>query len=45
MTGFIANGASARVHGHPVTVVVMLDGALIVPDDASDTVWRIAAKP
>jgi hypothetical protein len=31
-----------RVWGRPVGVTVAHDGALIVTEDANDTVWRIA---
>ncbi|AEI64744.1 PQQ-dependent sugar dehydrogenase [Corallococcus macrosporus] len=44
LTGFIADEASARVHGRPVGVTVLPEGALLVADDASNTLWRVAAK-
>ncbi len=40
MTGFVA--ADGAVWGRPVGVVVAADGALLVSDDGSGTVWRIA---
>jgi len=40
MTGFVAGGGA--VWGRPVGVVVAADGALLVSDDGSGTVWRIA---
>jgi glucose/arabinose dehydrogenase len=40
LTGFVVD--ASRVWGRPVGVAVARDGALIVTDDASDTVWRIA---
>ncbi len=40
MTGFVTNDGD--VWGRPVGVVVAADGALLVSDDASGTVWRIA---
>ena len=40
LTGFVVDGRS--VWGRPVGVAVAHDGALLVTDDASDTVWRIA---
>jgi glucose/arabinose dehydrogenase len=48
MTGFVA--ADGAVWGRPVGVVVTADGALLVSDDGSGTVWRITydgtgAKP
>jgi len=39
MTGFVT--ASGDVWGRPVGVAVAQDGALMVTDDASGTVWRI----
>jgi glucose/arabinose dehydrogenase len=41
LTGFIANGEKSEVYGRPVGVAVMLDGSLLVADDASNTIWRI----
>lgn len=40
MTGFVAGEDS--VWGRPVGVAVAADGALLVSDDGSGTVWRIA---
>ncbi|MEI9905680.1 MAG: hypothetical protein WDN06_18390 [Asticcacaulis sp.] len=40
MTGFIVDNNS--VWGKPVAVVVAADGALLVSDDVSNTIWRIA---
>ncbi len=40
MTGFVA--ANGDVWGRPVGVVVAEDGALLVSDDGSGTVWRVA---
>jgi glucose/arabinose dehydrogenase len=40
VTGFIT--ATGDVWGRPVGVAVAKDGALIVTDDGSNTVWRIA---
>ncbi len=42
MTGFIVDNNS--VWGKPVAVVVAADGALLVSDDVSNTIWRIAPK-
>ncbi|RKG69994.1 sorbosone dehydrogenase family protein [Corallococcus sp. CA054B] len=44
LTGFIADAAQARVHGRPVGVTVLPDGALLVADDASNTLWKVTAK-
>lgn len=44
LTGFVADDAS--VWGRPVGVAVAHDGALLVTDDASGTIWRVAyVKP
>lgn len=40
MTGFVVS--DAQVWGRPVGVAVAKDGALIVTEDGSGTVWRIA---
>ncbi|HKT19766.1 MAG TPA: PQQ-dependent sugar dehydrogenase [Stellaceae bacterium] len=40
MTGFLS--ANGGVRGRPVGVVVAADGSLLVSDDGSGTVWRIA---
>lgn len=42
MTGFVVN--DAEVWGRPVGIAVAQDGALIVTDDGSNIVWRIAAS-
>ncbi|WP_316736182.1 sorbosone dehydrogenase family protein [Pedobacter aquatilis] len=44
LTGFIANEEKAEVYGRPVGVTLMPDGALLVADDVSGVVWRVAAK-
>jgi len=44
-TGFWAEGSeTARVWGRPVGLAVAKDGALLVADDASNSVWRISYK-
>ncbi|VTT98746.1 l-sorbosone dehydrogenase : L-sorbosone dehydrogenase OS=Cystobacter fuscus DSM 2262 GN=D187_007931 PE=4 SV=1: GSDH [Gemmataceae bacterium] len=40
LTGFIAN--NDEVYGRPVCVCVAPDGALLVSDDASNRIWRVA---
>ena len=40
LTGFVIDDRS--VWGRPVGVAVANDGALLVTDDAGDTVWRVA---
>jgi len=42
LTGFVIDDAS--VWGRPVGVAVARDGALLVSDDGSNTVWRVAYK-
>lgn len=42
MTGFIVDDQS--VWGRPVAVTVARDGALLVSDDNSSTIWRISPK-
>lgn len=45
LTGFIADEAKREVHGRPVGVAVAADGALLVADDASGTIWRVRRTP
>ena len=40
MTGFVLD--AARVWGRPVGVAVAKDGAVLVSDDSSGTVWRLS---
>lgn len=42
LTGFIADQESAKVYGRPVGVAVLKDGSLLVADDASNVIWRVA---
>lgn len=44
LTGFIVNEGGNDVYGRPVGVAVTPDGALLVADDAGNTIWRVAAK-
>lgn len=41
LTGFIAT--KDEVYGRPVCVCFAADGSLLVTDDASNTIWRVAA--
>jgi glucose/arabinose dehydrogenase len=43
LTGFVANAAENTVHGRPVGVTVLQNGALLVADDASNTIWCVTA--
>lgn len=44
LTGFIHNSEKGEVYGRPVCVAILPDGAMLITDDASNTVWRIAYK-
>lgn len=44
LTGFIADEAKSEVYGRPVGVAVTPDGAMLVADDVSNTIWRVSAK-
>lgn len=41
LTGFTTGNAS-EVYGRPVGIAFTKDGALLVADDASNTIWRVA---
>lgn len=42
LTGFVADAASSQVYGRPVGLAVLPDGSMLVADDASDIIWRVA---
>jgi len=44
LTGFIADADKGDVYGRPVGVTVTPDGALLVADDVSGTIWKVATK-
>lgn len=44
LTGFIIDPADNKVRGRPVGIIVLQDGSLLLTDDTSDTIWRIAVK-
>jgi glucose/arabinose dehydrogenase len=44
LTGFIDDSSNKKVYGRPVGVAFTKDGALLVADDASNTIWRVSAK-
>ncbi|RTY96028.1 sorbosone dehydrogenase family protein [Flavobacterium sp. GT3R68] len=44
LTGFIIDPNKDKVHGRPTGVFVHPDGSLLLTDDKTNTVWRIAAK-
>lgn len=41
LTGFIADTANKKVYGRPVGVAFDNNGALLVADDAGNTIWRV----
>lgn len=43
LTGFIADADKGEVYGRPVGVAVTPDGAMLVADDVSSTIWRVTA--
>jgi glucose/arabinose dehydrogenase len=45
LTGFIADKDKSEVYGRPVGVAVTPEGAMLVADDVSNTIWRISANP
>lgn len=44
LTGFIADADKGDVYGRPVGVTVTPDGALLVADDAANTIWHVRAR-
>ncbi|MBE7178834.1 MAG: sorbosone dehydrogenase family protein, partial [Mucilaginibacter polytrichastri] len=44
LTGFIADESKEQVYGRPVGVLAAKDGSLLVADDASNVIWRVAAS-
>lgn len=44
LTGFIADATKSKVYGRPVGVTILKDGAMLVADDASNTIWCVMAK-
>jgi glucose/arabinose dehydrogenase len=42
LIGFIADSSNKKVYGRPVGVAFAKDGALLVADDASNTIWRVS---
>lgn len=41
LTGFVKDEASGEVYGRPAGVAVARDGALLVADDAGNTIWSV----
>ena len=44
LTGFVADESKSEVYGRPVGVTILADGSMLVADDVSNIVWRIASK-
>ncbi|MEJ7829401.1 MAG: sorbosone dehydrogenase family protein [Segetibacter sp.] len=44
LTGFIKDPSAAEVYGRPAGVTVLKDGSLLVADDVSGIIWRVAVK-
>ena len=44
MTGFIKDAEEGEVYGRPVGVFVLSSGALLITDDAGNTVWHVHYK-
>lgn len=44
LTGFISDESKSEVYGRPVDVAVAPDGSILVADDVSSTIWRVAVK-
>ncbi len=42
LTGFISESSKSEVYGRPVCVVVLSDGSMLVSDDVSNVIWRVA---
>lgn len=42
LTGFIVDSQKDKVRGRPVGAVVMQDGSMLVTDDTTHHIWRIA---
>jgi len=44
LTGFIGDLDKEEVYGRPVCIAFLQDGSMLVTDDVSNTIWRIAAN-
>ncbi len=42
LTGFLVNSKSEKAYGRPVGIAVDKAGALLVADDAGNTIWRVS---
>jgi len=44
VTGFIADADKGEVYGRPVAVAITKEGALLITDDASETIWMVKSN-
>ncbi len=44
LTGFVVNPKKNEVRGRPVGLAIMPDGALLLTDDKTNTIWRISSN-
>jgi len=44
LTGFVVDAKKNEVRGRPVGVTILPDGAMLVTDDKTNTIWRISAN-
>ncbi|MGV3460114.1 MAG: PQQ-dependent sugar dehydrogenase [Flavobacterium sp.] len=44
LVGFIPNPAKGDVYGRPTGIIMAADGSLLLTDDKTNIIWRIAAK-
>ena len=42
LTGFILESNKDEVRGRPVGAVVLADGSMLITDDTTDHIWRVA---
>jgi glucose/arabinose dehydrogenase len=43
LTGFVSSLSESKVHGRPVGIAILPDGAMLISDDSSNTIWRVQA--
>jgi glucose/arabinose dehydrogenase len=44
LTGFISDISESEVYGRPVGIAVLADGSILVADDVSNIIWRVAPQ-
>jgi glucose/arabinose dehydrogenase len=42
LTGFIVDLENEKVHGRPTGICILKDGSMLVTDDKSNKIWRVA---